>query len=260
MHFNLNFLDFTTSLFEHKNPDLYDSNDIASTNQFFEEVGVDFNNQDWWNENTKKKVLKRLQILTDNNEAIYQNLDFDYLECMLSAGKKYMPSERRNYNNHDYQLLALGLERATNQDLYDYADKSIFSYLRLQAFSKEDWPDFPKISKMGVGFQSITMQDLARFGYLFLRKGRWEDIQLFHESDIFEMTQEGVVKNESEKMSQNFYTSLICKRRQYVPALVQSFQHYYIDRHLQSPPSTYYLFGWREMTTRCLIVLGSSIL
>ena len=139
-----------------------------------------------------------------NFRDFYKNTDFNYLDCMLTTPYLGSSPKKRRYNNHDYQLLALGLERAYGKDLYTATKDTFFNNLQIDMVD-EEWPSFPTISKMGVGFQSMTMHDIAKVGYLLLRKGVWKGVQLLNEDDIFEFTQEAsaIIENLNETMSQN---------------------------------------------------------
>ena len=139
-----------------------------------------------------------------NFQDFYKNTNFDYLNCMLNTPYLGSNSKKRRYNNHDYQLLALGLERAYQKNLFAATKDTFFDNLNIE-MDEASWPEFPTISKMGIGFQSMTMHEIARVGYLLLRKGLWDGDRLLQENDIFEFTQEAsaIIENLDETMSQN---------------------------------------------------------
>ena len=83
------------------------------------------------------------------------------------------PGERFNYNSGPaMQTLACLVSRAVKQNLFEYAKKKLFGPLGMASATWDAAADGNNYGGFGL---SMTARDMARFGYLYLRGGRWED-------------------------------------------------------------------------------------
>lgn len=89
------------------------------------------------------------------------------------------------YNNSAIQTLDAVLEKATGVHPADYAEDKIFDPIGM-AHSHMTLDNAGNTNTF-FGLQS-TCQDMARFGYLFLRKGNWDGEQLVPEAWVDEAT------------------------------------------------------------------------
>ena len=83
------------------------------------------------------------------------------------------------YNNWDFNVLGTIFRQATGEDLFAAIDRRIARPIGMQDFNPkdgvyavEDSSDHP-----AYGFR-VSARDLARFGVLYLHRGRWRDRQL----------------------------------------------------------------------------------
>lgn len=95
------------------------------------------------------------------------------------------PGETWAYNNSAIQTLDAVVEAATGQEPADYAEERLFAPLGMG--DSEMTRDGAGNTNMFFGLQS-TCQDMARFGYLFLRDGSWDDTQIVPEAWVEEAT------------------------------------------------------------------------
>jgi len=95
----------------------------------------------------------------------------DWLSYIISTGKTGAPGEKWNYSSADAILLGGVLHAVTGEPASAYAKQTLFTPLGITDYS---WltgrpNDLPQ---MGGGL-SLTAPDMARLGYLMLRKGQW---------------------------------------------------------------------------------------
>ncbi|MFN8201451.1 MAG: serine hydrolase [Solirubrobacteraceae bacterium] len=88
------------------------------------------------------------------------------------------PGQRWRYNNYNPLLLGLVLERATGMPVSQYMADTLWQ--PLGAVSDATW----SLDSKGSGFEKLesgvnaTARDYARFGLLFLHRGRWNEHQI----------------------------------------------------------------------------------
>ena len=120
-----------------------------------------------------------------------------------SPGMKAMRPERHShapgtfwyYNNWDFNALGTIFEQETGQNLFEALDQQLARPLEMQDF---DLVNCRYRNNIDYGTPGLTMhryydirmsaRDLARFGLLFLREGRWRDKQLLPRKWVREST------------------------------------------------------------------------
>ncbi|WP_020673020.1 serine hydrolase domain-containing protein [Amycolatopsis nigrescens] len=103
----------------------------------------------------------------------------------VSQPQDVPPGEVWAYNNTAIQTLDDVLQTATGDAPADYAEKKLFEPLGMQ--HTDLTRDRAVNTNMFFGMQS-TCQDMARFGYLFLRNGHWNDTQVVSEQWVGDAT------------------------------------------------------------------------
>ena len=89
----------------------------------------------------------------------------------IGLGQDVPPGERWAYNNAAIQTLDAVIETATGERTHEYAAQRLFEPLGMS--DSEMTTDNAGNTNTYFGMQS-TCEDLARFGYLFLRNGTWD--------------------------------------------------------------------------------------
>jgi len=84
------------------------------------------------------------------------------------------PGTQYNYS-WDADLLAFLLSKAIGRNLFEYAQEKLFGPLGMTTV---DWIGTDAGFTMGGWGIQMTPRDMARFGYLYLNYGRWEDKQI----------------------------------------------------------------------------------
>ncbi|MCL6265489.1 serine hydrolase domain-containing protein [Flagellimonas myxillae] len=97
------------------------------------------------------------------------------IENLLSRALESEPGSTFNYNTLLTHLTGEIIGRKSNSSMADYANSKLFIPLDIGSFEWEK--DLEGNVWGGTGLQ-LTMEDLAKFGQLFLDKGRWDGEQL----------------------------------------------------------------------------------
>ena len=89
--------------------------------------------------------------------------------------QKRAPGTKYQYDSVVPSILGGILEQATGRKLLDYAQEKLFGPLGMTSVEWDKAPDGLPLGGFGI---SMTPRDMARFGYLYLNYGRWEDKQI----------------------------------------------------------------------------------
>src|SRR6266545_4607174 len=125
-----------------------------------------------------------IQDLLSNDSGRHWDLVTDYVSLVqagdrtnfaIGLAQDVAPGETWAYNNAAIQTLDAVLQGATGQDPASYAQSRLFGPLGMAHTSMTHDPSGN--TNMFFGVQS-TCEDMARFGYLFLRNGRWAGTQV----------------------------------------------------------------------------------
>lgn len=93
------------------------------------------------------------------------------------------------YNNWDFNALGTIFERTVNKSIGEAFSEWIAESIGMQDYTEEDVSYYwEKESLHPAYFFWITARDLARFGQLFLQKGRWGNEQILPEKWVEEST------------------------------------------------------------------------
>jgi CubicO group peptidase (beta-lactamase class C family) len=107
-------------------------------------------------------------------------VQFTLASRMLSA-----PGERFDYNTGVAHLVGVIVSRATGMNLATYADQTLFGPMGIH---RGDWGRDKQGNYEGGSELQLTPRDMARFGLLYLNRGRWRDRQLVPEAWVLEST------------------------------------------------------------------------
>jgi CubicO group peptidase (beta-lactamase class C family) len=120
-----------------------------------------------------------IQNLISNDSGRHWDLITDYVQMAMLAedktavaiglGQQYPLGTVWNYNNSAIQTLEHILNMATGEDVADYADEVLFGPLGMASSYGRDAAGNP----MTFAGAECSCRDLARFGTLYLRRGRW---------------------------------------------------------------------------------------
>lgn len=131
--------------------------------------------------------------LLSNDSGRYYDFRTDYLEMTsaedrtafaIGLDQQHEPGTHWEYNNSAIQTLEAVLERATGQDVEEFAQEHLFGPIGMSSTIARDKAGNPA-TFMGVQAGCL---DMARFGYLFLRGGVWDGEQVVDADWVEEAT------------------------------------------------------------------------
>jgi CubicO group peptidase (beta-lactamase class C family) len=93
------------------------------------------------------------------------------------------PGTLWNYSSGNSQIIGEILKRTTQKSLHKLAQENLFLPMGIY---KSEWYTDKSGANFGGWGLFLTPRDLARFGYLYLHKGRWEGKQVVPESWVTE--------------------------------------------------------------------------
>lgn len=96
----------------------------------------------------------------------------DWTQFVLDRPMASAPGEVFNYNSGGTHLLSALIAKLTGMSASDHAKAKLFGPLGISVSSW--WRDPQGVSIGGFGL-ALLPRDMAKFGYLYLRGGRWED-------------------------------------------------------------------------------------
>lgn len=156
---------------------IYSTEGVIDVNQTLEELEIDDNPPSL----TKDEKQARIRDLLRARSGVYHPVDFEtqYMIKIRPERGSHPPGTFWYYNNWDFNVLGTILEKKTGLSIGEAFYRRIAAPIGMQDFKPEDiyYLDGP-ISRHRAYHFEITARDLARFGLLYLRKGRWGNKQI----------------------------------------------------------------------------------
>lgn len=112
------------------------------------------------------------------------------MEKTRPARHSHKPGEFYYYNNWDFNVLGTIFEQETHTKIFEEFNKRIAIPLQMEDFTISDGSysyDSEKSIHPAYPFV-MSSNDMARFGLLYLNKGKWKDEQIIHEDWIKKST------------------------------------------------------------------------
>ncbi|MGV7116738.1 serine hydrolase domain-containing protein [Paenibacillus kyungheensis] len=110
----------------------------------------------------------------------------NWVDYILERPLNAEPGERMNYNSGCSHLLLAILQQVSGMSAKDFAIKYLFSSLKMKDFIWHVDPQGVNIGGFGI---HMSIQDMQKFGYFYLNKGRYGKRQLLSEEWIATSTQ-----------------------------------------------------------------------
>lgn len=101
--------------------------------------------------------------------------DSNWVKGFLRVPVKYDPGTTFLYNSLGTYMLSAIVQKVTGQKVIDYLKPRLFDPLGIEGM---DWEVDPKGINTGGWGLRIKTEDMAKFGQLFLQKGKWNDKQI----------------------------------------------------------------------------------
>jgi CubicO group peptidase (beta-lactamase class C family) len=111
--------------------------------------------------------------------------DGNWIKGFFTVAVVHEPGTQFVYNTGATYMLSAIVQKTTGMKIIDYLQPRLFEPLGIRNAS---WQESPQgITAGGIGL-SLTTEDVARFGQLYLQNGRWQGKQLLSEAWITEAT------------------------------------------------------------------------
>ena len=160
---------------------IYSSEGVIDINQTLEQLGIDDNPPSL----TKDEKRARIVDLLRARSGVYHAVDFEtqYMIKIRPQRGSHPPGRFWYYNNWDFNVLGTIFEKKTGLSIGEAFYRRIAIPVGMQDFKPEDvyYMDGPISMHRAYHFE-ITARDLARFGLLYLRDGRWGNKQIVPEA------------------------------------------------------------------------------
>lgn len=157
-----------------------------------EDLGID----DYETENheslTDTEKQATVKMLLQARSGIYHPAAFETSSMRENRPERgeYAPGEHWWYNNWDFNALGTIFEKETATDIYNAFKIDIAAPIGMQNFTPEIDGIYENddVSMHKAYTFNMSAMDMARFGLLFARKGRWKDQQVIPELWVEEST------------------------------------------------------------------------
>jgi CubicO group peptidase (beta-lactamase class C family) len=170
--------------------------------------GVDESAADFipeWRGTRKEEITLRHLLSMDSgllwNEDYYEESDviamitsYDQTGYAISRPRLHDPGDDWYYSSGDTQLFSAIIKAATGMEAGQYAQEKLFGPIGLKGAR---WATDEAGHTLTFCCVYTTARNFARFGYLFLRDGRWNDQQVVPENWVEESTKPSQWENPS---------------------------------------------------------------
>jgi hypothetical protein len=146
----------------------------------------------------------------------------DWAKYALDQPMAEPPGKRFEYCNLCSHLLSVIIQEATNMTTLEFARKHLFGPLGI---TDVQWPTSPTGSTLGYDGIMLKPRDMARFGLLFLNKGRWNDKQIISEEWVEASTEKHVKATLTNGYGYQWW---VAKGRGYYTAIGSSGQYIFV--------------------------------
>lgn len=112
----------------------------------------------------------------------------DWVQYMIDLPVSYPPGINFEYCNGASALLTAIIQKTTGMTAFEFAKQHLFNPLNIMDIH---WKSYNGLT---IGYSDLTMRplDMARFGYLFLKGGRWNNHQVISPKWIAESTEKHI--------------------------------------------------------------------
>ncbi|MDH6368341.1 CubicO group peptidase (beta-lactamase class C family) [Paenibacillus sp. PastF-3] len=133
--------------------------------------------------------------VVDTMDTLHKSADGNWVKAFFSVPVEKQPGTHFLYNTGATYMLSAILQRVTGQTLLEYLEPRLFAPLGIHGAT---WQSCPRgINTGGFGL-SITTEDIAKFGQLYLQKGIWNSQRILPEQWINEATSKHISNGEGD--------------------------------------------------------------
>lgn len=132
---------------------------------------------------------------TDSFNAIRSNYEEDWVPTFLAHPVEKEPGSSFLYDTGATFILSAILQKKTGETVEEYLRPRLFEPLGIEDY---DWQKSPEGYNTGGFGLRLSTESLARFGQLYLQKGKWKGEQLLPESWVTEATKKQTDSNQGD--------------------------------------------------------------
>lgn len=130
----------------------------------------------------------------DADDVIQMSNTKDWAKYVFERKVIRPPGESFHYNSGGSQVISTILNKQTTSGLLVFARENLFNPLGISEFK---WDATSKgVPKAGWGLH-LKMEDMAKLGYLLLKNGKWNDLQIVPEAWVAKMSSRYVAANDN---------------------------------------------------------------
>lgn len=150
-------------------------------------------------ENLKAMTVKDLLTMTGGHDKEVKLALTDtvpWVTAFLAHPVPHVPGTHFQYNTPGTHLLSAVVRKVTGETVLDYLQPRLFHPLGI---APPEWPASPQGNTIGGWGLLLRTEDIAKFGQLYLQKGRWDGKQLVPESWVAQATSKQVPNDAGKK-------------------------------------------------------------
>ena len=159
---------------------IYSAEGVIDINQTLEQLGIDDSPEPLTKEEKQARVVDLLRA----RSGVYHKVDFETESMQKSRPPRgsHAPGTFWYYNNWDFNVLGTIFEKKTGMKIGDAFYQRIAKPIGMEDFQPSDVFYFGGPLSIHPAYHfEITARDMARFGLLYLRRGRWNGKQIVPE-------------------------------------------------------------------------------
>lgn len=118
--------------------------------------------------------------------------DTNWVRAFLSTPVVNKPGTKFLYNSMATYMLSAIVQKVTGQKIIDYLSQRLFAPLGITGI---DWETDPKGINTGGWGLRLKTEDMAKFGQLFLKKGKWNHKKILPKSWIKEASTSKIIQH-----------------------------------------------------------------
>ena len=114
--------------------------------------------------------------------------DHNWVGYLLDLPTVASPGKEWAYCSGSVHILSAILQATTGSSARAFANQNLFQPLGIPEVSEQDWMPDPKGISNGIAGLYLTPQELAKYGLLYLQRGRWDGKQIVSAQWVDEST------------------------------------------------------------------------
>ena len=119
------------------------------------------------------------------NDALKMGASGRFYQYMSDREGLHEPGSKFYYSTGDPMLLSRVIQEATGMNAFEFAKQNLFKPIGIKSVWWQKDRDGYTATAWGL---STTVREFAKLGYLFLNKGKWEDVQVVSEEWVEKST------------------------------------------------------------------------